>query len=41
MVNQLIDQTSRIYLVGEIGLAAVSALLDTTVSKVDHNSLHY
>ena len=41
LVNQLIDQISKIYLVGEIGLAAVSALLDTTVSKVDHNNLKY
>lgn len=32
---------SKIYLVGEIGLAAVSALLDTTVSKVEHNNLKY
>lgn len=32
---------SKIYLVGEIGLAAVSALLDATVSKVEHNNLKY
>jgi hypothetical protein len=32
---------SKIYLVGEIGLAAVSALLDTTVTKVEHNNLKY
>lgn len=41
LINQLIDQMSKIYLVGEIGLAAVSALLDTTVTKVEHNSLKY
>lgn len=41
MVNQLIAQNQKIYLVGEIGLAAVSALLDNTVCKVDHNTLNY
>jgi len=41
LVNQLIGQCSKIYLVGEMGLAAVSALLDITVCKVDHNQLHY
>lgn len=41
LVNQLIDQMSKIYLVGEIGLAAVSVLLDTKVCKVEHNNLNY
>jgi len=41
LVNQLIDQMSKIYLVGEVGLAAVSALLDTKVCKVEHNNLNY
>lgn len=41
MINQLLAQNQKIYLVGEIGLAAVSALLEITVCKVDHNSLNY
>jgi hypothetical protein len=40
-VNQLIGQNSKIFLVGEMGLAAVSALLEKQVCKVDHNELNY
>lgn len=41
LVNQLIGQNQKIYLVGEMGLAAVSALLEKQVCKVDHNELNY
>ena len=41
LVNQLIEQATKIFFVGDIGIAAVACLLDTRVSKVDHNNLKF
>ncbi len=41
MVNQLIEQASKIYFAGDMGLAAVSCFMDMKVSKVGHNSLNF
>lgn len=37
----MIEQNCKIYLVGEMGLAAVSAMMEKQVCKVDHNELNY
>jgi hypothetical protein len=41
MVNQLIEQATKIYFAGDMGLAAVSCLMEMKVTKVDHNSLNF
>lgn len=43
MVNQLANQASRIVLVGEFGLAAVSAMLKAPACKIEngHGQLDY
>jgi hypothetical protein len=41
MVNQLIEQATKIYFAGDMGLAAVSCLMEMKVAKVDHNSLNF
>ena len=41
LINQLLTQASKIYLVGEVGLAAVCALLGEQIAKVEHNSIRY
>jgi hypothetical protein len=41
MVNQLIEQATKIYFAGDMGLAAVSCLMEIKVAKVDHNSLNF
>lgn len=41
LVNQLLAQASKIYLVGEVGLAAVCALLNDPIARVEHNSIRY
>lgn len=41
MVNQLIEQATKIYFAGDMGLATVACLKDMKVAKVDHNSLNF
>jgi len=41
LINQLLTQASKIFLVGEVGLAAVCALLGENIAKVEHNNIRY
>jgi 3-phosphoglycerate kinase len=41
LINQFLSQASKIYLAGEVGLAAVCALLGEQIARVEHNTIKY